>query len=160
MPRAVESTGPGTGAEPGPEPAGRNSNSHSPGFGCVYLTCSVREAALASALAAPARICICHAAGLGEARRLLTLTWSRVLLTDAVFEGGDWKDALQMTVRMHPATALVVASPWADERFWLDVLERGAYDLILNPFRAEELRRVLENAHRHATAGGLRYMTA
>jgi len=36
---------------------------------------------------------------------------------------------------------------------WIGVLEQGAYDLIQNPFRADELRRILENAHSHATTG-------
>jgi FixJ family two-component response regulator len=41
----------------------------------------------------------------------------------------------------------------ADERLWIGVLEQGAYDLIQNPFRADELRCILENAHSHATTG-------
>ena len=55
---------------------------------------------------------------------------------------------------------LVVASRLADEKLWLGVLEHGAYNLTLKPFQADELCRVLRNAHNHAVSGGLRHMTA
>jgi len=160
MPYAAESarTEPGTYVEL--ETAAPNPNRRIPGFGCVYLTRSVRQAELTSTLVESAQIRIYHAAGLADARERLTLTRSRVLLTDIAFERGDWKNALQMTVRLRPSTALVVAARLADERLWLDVLERGAYDLILKPFHKEDLCRVLENAHSHALMGGLRHITA
>ena len=107
-----------------------------------------------------AQIRIYHAAWLDDAEVQLKLTKSRVLLTDTTFKRGNWKDALQMAVGLRPATALVVAARLADERLWIGVLERGAYDLIQKPFQADELRRILENAHNHATTGKPMHMTA
>ncbi len=143
-----------------PDAAARNAHRRTPGFACVYLTRSVHEAERASALVESAQIRIYHAAGLTDARERLTLTRSRVLLTDTAFKTGNWKDALRMTVRRRPSTALVVAARLADERLWLDVLEHGAYDLILKPFQKDDVCRILENAHSHARAGVLRRMTA
>jgi len=161
MPYATASARIETGDATEPETVARNPNGPIPGFGCVYLTRSVREAELASALVETAQIRIYHATGLDDARTRLKLTRSRVLLADtAIGKGKGWKDALQMAARLRPSTVLVVASRLADERLWLGVLEHGAYDLILKPFQADELRRVLENAHSHAITGGLRHMTA
>lgn len=42
----------------------------------------------------------------------------------------------------------------ADERLWIDALERGVYDVILEPFRGDELRSILVNANFRATEGG------
>jgi DNA-binding NtrC family response regulator len=39
---------------------------------------------------------------------------------------------------------------YADEKLWVDLLEQGVYDVLLKPFAAEELRRILENARAHA----------
>lgn len=130
------------------------------GFGCVYLTSSVREAERTSALLEPARIRLHHAASLNDAEERLKLTRSRVLLANTAFRTGTWQDALQLTFRLRPATALVVAARLADDRLWIGALEQGAYDLIQKPFQAEELRRILENAHSHATTGRPRHMTA
>jgi DNA-binding NtrC family response regulator len=116
------------------------------GFSCVYLTSSASAAALASKLLESAQIRIHHSTGLEGAHERLKATQSRVLLTDVAFQAGHWRDALRMAATL-PGTALVVVSRLADERLWIGALERGAYDLILWPFRADELRRVLENAH-------------
>ncbi len=149
-----------TAGEARPETVARSPNILTPSFGCVYLTSSIREAERASALLEPAQIRIYHAARLEDAAARLKLTKSRVLLTDTAYKGGNWKDALQMAVRLRPPTALVVAARLANERLWIGVLELGAYDLIQKPFRADELRRILENAHRHATTGKPLHMTA
>ncbi len=40
-------------------------------------------------------------------------------------------------------TAVVVASRFADEHLWVEVLSLGAYDVLLTPFDRNELFRVL-----------------
>ena len=60
---------------------------------------------------------------------------------------------------LRPA-AVVVASEARDERLWVDVLERGAYDFILKPFCAWELNLILKNGYIHATTNGLRCCAA
>jgi DNA-binding NtrC family response regulator len=160
MTNVITLTPDGTTGDAEPETAARNPNGREPGFGCVYLTSSVREAERASALMEPAQIRIFHAARLEDAEARIKLTRSRVLLTETAFQRGNWKDALQMAARLYPPTALVVAARLADERLWIGVLERGAYDLIQKPFRVDELRRILENAYSHATTGKPRHMTA
>jgi DNA-binding NtrC family response regulator len=118
-----------------------------PRFSCVFLGSSQEDFERASALLSAARIRLHHAALLEQAERLLRAEDCRVLLVDAAFPGGTWRDALTMTQKGNPAVTLVVTSAQADERFWLDVLEQGAYDLILKPFVADELLRILDNAN-------------
>jgi len=108
---------------------------------------------MASTLVESAQIRIHRSPTLNDAKARLHATKSRVLLTDVSFQRGGWEDALRMAARRPVRTALVLVSRLADERLWIDALERGAYDLILQPFHADELRRILGNAHLHATGG-------
>jgi DNA-binding NtrC family response regulator len=119
---------------------------YSPRFSCVFLGCSWEDYQLASGLLHAAHICVHRAGSLEQADSLLGTGDSRVLLTEVAFPGGTWRDALAMTARHGRNVVLVVTAALADERFWLDVLDQGAYDLILKPFVAEELLRILENA--------------
>jgi DNA-binding NtrC family response regulator len=150
----------GTARDTEPETVGQSPNKLILGFGCVYLTSSIREAERTSALMESALIRIYHAASLRDAEERLKLTRSRILLTNTTFRSGNWKDALQLTVNLRPKTALVLAARLADERLWIGALEHGAYDLIQKPFQADELRRVLENAHQYATTTRPLHMTA
>ena len=124
------------------------------GFSCVYLTCSTHAAELASTLVKPAQIHIHRSTTLDDAEARLKSTKSHTLLADVSFNTGGWEEALRMAARLPLRTAVVLVSRLADERLWIDALERGAYDLILEPFHAEELRCILESAHFRATSGG------
>jgi DNA-binding NtrC family response regulator len=130
-----------------------------PGLDCVFLTSSEPQLESVARLLPRNGIRIHHAAMLEQAEFLLGVTRATVLLTDAEFLDGTWEDAIGL-LKSHPEVALVVTSPQADEGFWIDALERGAYDLIVQPFAGEEVRRILENAHIHATRNGERYRTA
>jgi DNA-binding NtrC family response regulator len=122
-------------------------------FSCVYLTASFRALEIAPSLLDSAQIRIHLSTTLEDAKGRLQATRSQILLTDVTFEKGSWEDALRMAGRLPLRTVVVLAAHVADERLWLDALERGAYDLIFKPFHAEETRRILENAHFRATTG-------
>jgi DNA-binding NtrC family response regulator len=122
-------------------------------FSCVYLTASFRALEIAPTLLDSAQIRIHLSTTLEEAEGRLQATRSQILLTDVTFERGSWEDAIRMAARVPLRTVVVLAAHTADERLWLDALERGAYDLISKPFRAEEMRRILENAFFRATSG-------
>jgi DNA-binding NarL/FixJ family response regulator len=127
---------------------------HTEGFGCVYITSSVPDAERAAVLLRQSQIQIYQARSLTEAESLMRRTRCRVLLADIAFSDGDWKGALETVWRLCPRIALVVASRSVDEALWISVLERGAYDLVQKPFRAEELRYILENAYAYSIRGG------
>lgn len=117
-----------------------------PRFSCVFLGCSEKDCAAASRHLDAANVHLIQASSLEQADLLLADGDSLVLLAEAYFAGGTWQDALALKRERHPEAVLVVASDRADERLWLDVLDQGAYDLILKPFDAEELLRILANA--------------
>jgi DNA-binding response OmpR family regulator len=62
---------------------------------------------------------------------------------------GDWKSLLKEMNRIPAPPSLIVTSRVADQRLWAEVLNLGAYDLLLaTPFEAEEVLRVIGGACR------------
>jgi hypothetical protein len=120
---------------------------------CVYLTSCGEAAKLASTLAATSWIRIHRAHTLDNAKAQLQNIKARVILADVTFDGGSWEDAVRMAERLTLRAALVLVSPFVDHRLWIDALEGGAYDLIHQPFHADELRIILTNAHMSAISG-------
>ena len=61
---------------------------------------------------------------------------------------GDWKLLLLTGLdRVAVRPSLIVSSPLADDRLWAEVLNLGAFDLLLGaPFEPEEVLRVTESA--------------
>ena len=73
---------------------------------------------------------------------------------------GDWKHLLTQMDKMAVQPSLIVCSRLADERLWAEVLNHGAFDLLLGaPFEPEEVLRVTASAwsawNRTARPGGL-----
>lgn len=116
---------------------------------CVYLTGSRRDAQLASWLVLPRQIEIVPAASLLEAEAALQASAARVLLCDADFGAGHWRDALRMT-QADPAAVMVLVLPHFDGPTWVDALQDGCFDVLLKPLDQTELRDSVEDAHRYS----------
>jgi DNA-binding response OmpR family regulator len=71
-----------------------------------------------------------------------------VIVAERDLDSGDWKDLLEGTRDLPHHPLLVVVSRLADEYLWLEVLNRGAHDVLPKPFRESEVVRVLSNAWR------------
>jgi DNA-binding NtrC family response regulator len=71
-----------------------------------------------------------------------------VVITQVTLPDGNWCDVFKYLVDNAVQACLVVSSPHADEILWSEVLWRGAYDLIVEPYQADELRKTLEGALR------------
>jgi DNA-binding response OmpR family regulator len=64
-----------------------------------------------------------------------------VIFTDCDLPDGSWLNMLESLRACRNAPRVIVFSPRADDRLWMNVLERGGYDLIAIPFdRAEVVR--------------------
>lgn len=61
----------------------------------------------------------------------------------------SWIEALTMINLMPSSPAFILTSWVGDERLWADVLNRGGYDLLLEPFDAVEVQRVVAAALKH-----------
>jgi DNA-binding NtrC family response regulator len=82
-----------------------------------------------------------------EARRILeTETKVQVVLTDSVLPDGDWRRVLEIVAHSCPNIEVVVSSRLGDDKLWIDVLEQGAYDVLVEPYDSEEVRRIVEAA--------------
>jgi DNA-binding NtrC family response regulator len=84
-----------------------------------------------------------------EARGLLqTRPPVDVVITQVTLSDGNWCDVFKYLVDNDIHASLVVSSPQADEILWSEVLWRGAYDLLVEPYESQELRNTLEGALR------------
>jgi len=82
-----------------------------------------------------------------EARRMLEAQPPvQVVVTDTALLDGDWRLVLEIVVQGRRKIEVVVCSRLGDHNLWLDVLEQGGYDVIVEPYRHEEVRRTLEVA--------------
>ena len=69
-----------------------------------------------------------------------------VILTEASLPDGSWLDAIHLARQCQQELEVIVTDPQADARFWAEVLNLGAYDLLAQPFYEPEVRRILHNA--------------
>ncbi len=60
----------------------------------------------------------------------------------------SWLDLLNATWRFEPAPRVIVTDRLADESMWAEVLNLGAFDLLMQPFVPEEVVRVIGHAWR------------
>jgi len=65
----------------------------------------------------------------------------------------DWKTMLESLARRPHPPELIVTSRTADEQLWSEVLNCGGYDVLPQPFRREEIERVIASARRHYDRG-------
>jgi DNA-binding NtrC family response regulator len=87
-----------------------------------------------------------HVETLLQARAKLQQADYEVVLTEAALPDGNWLDALHLARESPHEPEVIVTDPLADARFWAEVLNLGAYDLLAQPFHEPEVRRILHNA--------------
>ena len=77
----------------------------------------------------------------------------QVVITTCEVPNWDWKRVLRNLRRMSRPPQLIVTSRTADERLWSEVLNCGGYDVLPQPFRKDEIQRVIAAAHRQYDPG-------
>lgn len=88
-----------------------------------------------------------------EARGHLHQNEYQVVVTEAALPDGEWLDVLHLVRGCPHDPQVILASPHGDGRLWSEALNLGVYDLLAQPFREPEVRRILSNACAHASAG-------
>jgi DNA-binding response OmpR family regulator len=84
-----------------------------------------------------------------EAGKLLRRKKVTVVLSDEVLVDGTWQSILEKTRALASKPPVVVCSRIADERLWAEVLNLGAFDMLLTePVEENELLYVVGAAHR------------
>ena len=84
-----------------------------------------------------------------EARNILHTNHVHVVLTERRLTDGDWKSILDITSAQQDAPQLVVLSKDGDERLWAEVLNLGAWDILIKPFHPKEVYRTIHAAWQH-----------
>ena len=73
-----------------------------------------------------------------------------VIITDITLPDANWCDILRFLVANDLSASVVVTAPDANESFWSEVLWRGGYDLLLEPYEDLEIKRIVKGAARAA----------
>jgi DNA-binding NtrC family response regulator len=69
-----------------------------------------------------------------EARRVLeTRLEMQVVLADTELPDGDWRKVLDIVDQTRANLEVIVCPRIGDDGLWIDVLEYGAYDLLVQP---------------------------
>jgi DNA-binding NtrC family response regulator len=87
-----------------------------------------------------------YAKSLRQATNMLRKAVYRVILTEARLDDASWTDVVLTADRQTGSVPVIVTDRQADARLWSEVLNRGGYDLLTQPFYAPEVQRILGNA--------------
>jgi DNA-binding response OmpR family regulator len=94
----------------------------------------------------PEKYTLHEASAFAEAARVLRERRISVLLCASELPDWSWRQFVEGARTRHPQ--VIVVSRLADERLWAEALNLGAYDMLLTPFEAEEVTRVIGLASR------------
>jgi DNA-binding NtrC family response regulator len=87
-------------------------------------------------------VCDCN-----EARRFLeSCSRVQVVLCDTTLPDGNWRNVLEDVQQSSTNADVILCARLSDERLWIDALESGAYDLLIEPYTEQEVERILEAA--------------
>ena len=86
-------------------------------------------------------VCDCDAA-----LQMLRTQPVQVVVTDTTLPDGDWRRVLEIVEQGYRRIEVVVCSRVGDLKLWLDVLEQGGYDVLVQPYQREEIQRIVESA--------------
>jgi DNA-binding NtrC family response regulator len=89
-----------------------------------------------------------------DAARVLEARPVGVVLTEHDLADGTWSDLLELAASAQWSPPVVVVSRHADEAMWAQVLNLGGYDVLMKPFDATEVRRVVDMAVRRCIPEG------
>jgi|SRR5579863_2097905 len=120
------------------------------GKGVLFVSPRPEDATTLSSMLGSLSIPIEYVADLAQARALIRDGKYPVILTEANLSDGTWRDVLELARRLAPRSDVIVTDAGADARFWAEVLNMGAYDLIAQPFATGEVQRILSNAYSRA----------
>jgi DNA-binding NtrC family response regulator len=85
--------------------------------------------------------------GCNEAQRIFKNQPSvPVVITDSALPDGDWRRVLDIVAQGCANVEVVVSLRLGDHALWLDVLEQGGYDVLVEPYHHEEIQRIVEAA--------------
>jgi DNA-binding NtrC family response regulator len=121
--------------------------------GVLFVSPHCEDATVLSRMVGSLSVRFKHVADLAHARTEIQNGVYAVILTEANLPDGKWLDVLDLTRGIPPGAEVIVTDAGADARFWAEVLNMGAYDLIPQPFAAAEVQRIISNACSRSSTG-------
>ncbi len=73
-----------------------------------------------------------------------------LVFTDVQLTDGKWADVLTLATKASEAVNVIVVAPFADVSFYVEAIERGAFDFIVPPLSGPELLHVVRIAAENA----------
>lgn len=92
----------------------------------------------------------------GAQRLLANDPGIELIVTSLSLDDGNWCDVVRLVVDQGHKAEIIVSSPVASETLWSEIIWRGAYDLLLEPYDREEVARVVDGAFRAAREASVR----
>ena len=86
------------------------------------------------------------AGNLSELAALLKCNSYDALFCAWSFQRGTWKEAVRNIQESQPGLPVIVLSSSPENREWSEVLEAGAFDLLVPPYEKQSVLAVLEQA--------------
>jgi DNA-binding response OmpR family regulator len=86
--------------------------------------------------------------GRSEAARMLRRAATPVVICERDLPDGTWRDVVALADSITDSPAVIVTARAADERLWAEMLDAGGYDVLVKPFDAREVFRIVSLACR------------
>jgi len=83
-----------------------------------------------------------------QVKRLLADHDVSAVICERDLHPGTWLDVLAALEAAPNPPLLIVTSSHVEEELWADVIHRGGFDILMKPFEAEEVLRVVGSASR------------
>ena len=90
-----------------------------------------------------------EASTIAEAIATLRERLSVVLICEAELPDGTWAEMLQHAQKLSAPPPVIVTARQADDDFWMQVLNRGGYNVLGKPFSEREVFEMVSVAWRH-----------
>jgi len=96
---------------------------------------------------------ILHAQSRAQAQRMLGgLNPAPLVFTDTQLSDGTWADVLALAQKAKMPVNVIVVARVVDTRFYVNVIETGAFDFLAPPFNATDLAYVVRSAMENVVA--------
>jgi DNA-binding NtrC family response regulator len=82
----------------------------------------------------------------------------KLVITGLSLDDGNWCDVVRYVVDRGHHAEIIVSSPVASQTLWSEVIWRGGYDLLLEPYDLEEVGRLVDGALRTARETAFRFI--
>jgi DNA-binding NtrC family response regulator len=81
-----------------------------------------------------------------EAKELISQRKPQIVFTESSLPDGSWVSIFSMAEMAKLPLSVIVVGATPDTRFYLSVMERGAFDFVVPPFEHEPLKLVVQSA--------------